>query len=122
MGPSIFSFSLLRDSEQAGWIRPGLSPLRIMTGRPGKIKLLLNCANGKGFGVALVLMFVALVGYLFLPIFGNETKCCFEPFCLAEFGMASSLARLRKKTFLVGSVVHLIMMVTSFGIVPFSLR
>ena len=38
MGPSISFFSLLQhffffgDSEQAGWIRPGLPPLRMMTG------------------------------------------------------------------------------------------
>ena len=38
MGPFIFSFSLLMnlvffwDSELAGWIRPGLPPLRMMTG------------------------------------------------------------------------------------------
>ena len=38
MGPSIFFFSLPKslvffwDSEQAGWIRPGLPPLRMMTG------------------------------------------------------------------------------------------
>ena len=65
-GPLIFSFSLLMngyfwDSEQAGWIRPGLPPLCMMTGpfsifevpfgRPGNIKQLLICSNGKGFGV-----------------------------------------------------------------------
>ena len=67
------------------------------SGKPGKIKLLLNCANGKGFGVALVLIFMALINYLFLPIFGNETKCCFEPFFPGEFGMASCSVRKRKK-------------------------
>ena len=87
------------------------------SGRPGKVKLPLVFANGKDFGVALVLIFMALINYLFHPIYGNETKCCFEPYFLGEFGMGSYLVKSRKKTFLVGFVVRLIMMVTSFGIV-----
>ena len=90
------------------------------SGKPGNIKLLLMYVNGKGFGVVLGLIFTALINYLFLPIYGNETKCCFEPFFRVEFGMASCLVKLGKKTFLVGSVVHLIMMATFFGIVPFT--
>ena len=117
------------DSEQAGWIRPGLPPLRMMTGptqrfrsaisgRPGNIKLQLIFASGKVFGVALVLIYMALINDLFLPISGNETKCCFEPFFLVAFGTASYLVRLRKKTFPADSVVHLIMF---FEIVLFPL-
>ena len=34
------------------------------SGRPGKVKLLLIFANGKDFGVALVLIFMALTSYL----------------------------------------------------------
>ena len=59
---------------------------------------------------------MVLINYLSLPIFGNETTCCFVPFFLVEFGMVSYLAKLRKKTFLVDSVVHLTMMVIFFGI------
>ena len=91
------------------------------SGRPGNIKLPLIFASGKVFGVALVLIFMALINYLSLPISGNETKCCFEPFFPGESGMASCLVKLRKKTFLVGFVVRLIMMVTSFGIALFPL-
>ena len=78
----------------------------VPSGRLGNIKLLLTYASGKGFGVVLGLIFMALINYLFLPIFGNETKCCFVPFFQVEFGMASCLVKLRKKTFLVDSVVH----------------
>ena len=60
------------------------------------------------------LMFMVLINYFFLLIFEKETKCCFKPFFLVEFGMASCLARLRKKTFLVGFVVRLIMMAIFF--------
>ena len=88
------------------------------SGKPGNIKLLLISASGKGFGAVSLLIFMALINYLSLPIFGNETKCCFVPFFLGESGMASCLVKLRKKTFLVGSVVHLIMMVAFFGIAP----
>ena len=77
-------------------------------------KVATDLCKRKGFRGGLVLIFMALINYLFLPIFGNETKCCFEPFCLGEFGMASCLVRLRKKTFLVVSVVHLMMLVTFF--------
>ena len=64
---------------------------------------------------------MVLINYLFLLIFEKETKCCFEPFFLVEFGMASCLARLRKKMFLVGFVVLLIMMAIFFGTAPFLL-
>ena len=88
-------------------------------GKPGNKKLLLICASEKGFGVVLGLIFMALINYLFHPIYGNETKCCFEPYFLGEFGMVSCLVKLKKKTFLVGFVVRLIMMVNSFGIALF---
>ena len=47
--------------------------------------------------MALGLIFMVLINYLFLPIFGNETKCCFEPFFLVKFGMASFLLSKVKK-------------------------
>ena len=64
---SIFSFSLLMslvffwDSDQAGWIRPGLPPpsydgwscstfSEVPSGTPGDIKSLLISASVKGFG------------------------------------------------------------------------
>ena len=90
----------------------------VPSGKLGNIKLLLISASGKGFGAVSGLIFMALINYLSLPIFGNETKCCFVPFFRVESGKASCLVKLRKKTFLVGSVVHLIMMVTFFGIAP----
>ena len=90
------------------------------SGKPGSIKLLLISASGKVFGAISGLIFMALINYLSLPIYGKETKCCFVPFFQVEFGMVSYLAKLRKKTFLVGSVVHLTMMVTFFGIALFT--
>ena len=78
------------DSDQAGWIRPGLPPLRYAVWAHSafsgcylaglaNIRLLLIFASVKGFGVVLGLIFMDLTNYLSLPILGNETKCCFEP-------------------------------------------
>ena len=120
------------DSDQAGWIRPGLPPLRMLTGpiqhfrdaiwQAWQHKVATDLCKRKGFrggeeGV-LGLIFMVLTNYLSLPILGNETKCCFEPSSLVVFGTASYLVRLRKKRFLVGFVVHLIMTVTFFGTAP----
>ena len=88
----------------------------MLFGKLGNIGLLLIYASVKDFGVVLGLIFMVRINYLFLLIFEKETKCCFEPFFPGEFGMASCLVKLRKKTFLVGSVVHQTMMVTCFGI------
>ena len=77
-------------------------------------KVASDLCKRKVFGVVLDLTFMAPINYLFLPILGKETKCCSEPFFPGEFGMASCLVKLRKKTFLVGSVVHLTMMVIFF--------
>ena len=120
----------LWDSEQAGWIRPGLPPLRMMTGpiqhfrsaiwQAWQHKVATDLCKRKGFrggfGVDIYGSHLLLVSSHFRE---RETKCCFEPFFLGEFGMASCLAKLRKKTFLVGFVVHLTMMVTFFGIALF---
>ena len=130
MDPFIFSFSLLMklfffwDSEQAGWIRPGLPPLRMMTGpiqhfrsaiwQAWQHKVATDLCKRKGFrggfGVGL-----SSTTCLFL-FSGTRQKCCFVPFFRVESGMASCLVKLRKKTFLVGSVVHL--MVSFLGIAP----
>ena len=44
------------------------------SGKLGNIKLLLIYASGKGFGVVLGLIFMALINYLLLPIFGTRDK------------------------------------------------
>ena len=59
--------------------------------------LLLICASGKGFGVVLGLIFMVLINYLFLLIFGNETKCCFEPFFLVVFWNGFLLSKVKKE-------------------------
>ena len=43
-------------------------------GRPGNMKLLLICANGKGFEVVLGLIFTVLINCLFLLIFEERDK------------------------------------------------
>ena len=68
---------LFWDSELAGWIRPGLPPLRVMTGsikhsvvpygKPGRKKWPLICARGKGFGVHFVSILSGGVWNGFLP-------------------------------------------------------
>ena len=109
------------DSEQAGWIRPGLPPLRMMIGpvqhfrsavwQAWQHRVATDLCKRKGFR-----------GGFGFDIYGSHQllvsshlKCCSEPFFLGEFGLASCLVKLRKKTFLVGSVVHQTMMVTCFG-------
>ena len=62
------------DSEQAGWIRPGLPPLRMMTGpfqhfrsaiwQAWQSKVAADLSKRKGFRVGLVLIFMALINYL----------------------------------------------------------
>ena len=117
------------DSDQAGWIRPGLPPLRMLTGpiqhfrgaiwQAWQHKVSTDLCKRKGIsGWFWGSIFMVLINYLFLPILGNETKCCFEPFFLVVYGTASCLVRLRKKRFHVGFVVPLIMTVTFFGTVP----
>ena len=66
--------------------------------RPGNIKYLLICANGKGFGVVfLVLIFMVLINYLFLLIFEKETKCCFEPFFSGGVWNGFLLSKVKKE-------------------------
>ena len=67
------------------------------SGKPGNIKLLLISASGKGFGVVLGLIFMALINHLSLPIFGNETKCCFVPFFRVEFWNGFLLGKVKKE-------------------------
>ena len=119
------------DSEQAGWIRPGLPPLRMMTGpiqhfrtaiwQAWQHKVVTGLCKRKGFRGGFGFDFYGSHQLLVSSHFEKETKCCFEPFFLVEFGMASCLARLRKKMFLVGFVVLLIMMAIFFGTAPFLL-
>ena len=52
--------------------------------------------------MALVLIVMDVINLLFHPIYGNETKCCFEPYFPGEFGMVSCELKFKKKTFLVG--------------------
>ena len=131
-GPLIFSFSLLMngyfwDSEQAGWIRPGLPPLCMMTGpfsifvgpfgRPGNIKQLLICSNGKGFGVVFGFDVYGSHHLLVSSHLRERDKMLLR--AILSFWGSLELVKLRKKTFLVGSVVHLTKMVTCFGIALF---
>ena len=47
--------------------------------------------------MVLGLIFMVLINYLFLPIFGNETKCCFEPFFLCGVWNGFLLSKVKKE-------------------------
>ena len=77
------------DSDQAGWIRPGLPPLRMMavlfnifevpSGMPGNIKLLLIFASVKGFQ-----------GGFGIDIYGSHQLLVSSPFEGTRQNVASS--------------------------------
>ena len=77
---SDLEIGLSLDSEQVGWIRFGLPPLRMMARFSSSAvpfgNLLLTYARRKGFGVSFVFIFMAVTNFLLLLTGENETKCC----------------------------------------------
>ena len=116
------------DSEQAGWIRPGLPPLRMMTGpiqhfrsaiwQAWQHKVATDLCKRKGFRGGFGVDIYGSHQLLVSSHFRERDKMLLRAILSGRFGMASCFVKLRKKTFLAGSVVHLIMMGTFFGIAP----
>ena len=121
------------DSEQAGWIRPGLPPLRMMTGpihyfrsaiwQAWQSKVATDLCKRKGFrrGFGIDLYGSHHTTYL-VPSAGTRQNVASSRSFWVKFGMFFFfIVKLRKRTFLIGFVVCLTMMVTSFGIALFTL-
>ena len=118
------------DSEQAGWIQPGLPPLRMIAGpvqhfriaiwQAWQSKVATDLCKRKGFRCGFGVDLYGSHQLLVSSHLRERDKCCFEPFFQGESGMASCSVKLRKKTFLVGFVVCLTMMVIFFFGLHFS--
>ena len=85
----------------------------------GNTVSLLISAVGKGFGVVLSWILKDPCNYLSLLMSGVETRRCFEGSFLGVYGMVFYSARCGEKTFLVVSVVGLMVTGICFGIVLF---
>ena len=85
----------------------------------GVVGLQLVFVVGLVLGVVLFWMYMALCSYLILLMFGKGIRLCFVASWLVVSGTVLSLGSLEGTLLIEGSVVLLMVMVISFGNVPF---
>ena len=128
---SVYELGFFWDSEQAGWIRPGLPPLRMMTGpiqhfrtaiwQAWQHKVATDLCKRKGFRGGFGFDFYGSHQLLVFSHFRERDKMLLRAIVTGGVLNGFLLAKLRKKKFLVGFVVLLIMMAIFFGTAPFLL-
>ena len=114
------------DSEQAGWIRPGLPPLRMMTGpiqhfrsatwHAWQSKVSADLSRRKGFRGCFCVDIYGSHQQLVSSHLRERDKMLLRAILTGGVGMAFCSARSKKRTSIVGFVMALTMMVISSGI------